>query len=70
MTESQGRELIEAMKRQTREIRGSKEKAIALLADCGIMTPDGDFTEPYELLGRWIRGEVDERGEEIPVTTL
>lgn len=66
MTESQGRELIEAMERKRREIGHSKEKAIAFLAECGILTPEGEFAEHYPNLRRWSHGEIDERGNEIP----
>ena len=48
MSQEEASSILQGLKKFTAEATSSKEKAIQALVDAGLITPDGQPTEPYK----------------------
>ena len=47
MSQEEANSILEGLKKFTEDATSSKENAIQALVDAGLITPDGQPTEPY-----------------------
>jgi hypothetical protein len=51
MTDKEIKEVRKALRKQKLQIRNSKEAALKMLQDIGVLNSKGDYTRPYKALG-------------------